>query len=94
MNITDCIKNAIVREFPELVVTTTVEADNDPLVIYIDNIPSKADWLIFGAVGDLIGQCVGDTSLVQLTMQVFPEMTTANAKYVVFFNEFPDENEE
>lgn len=93
MNITDCIKNAIVREFPELVVTCS-DAEDDPLIVYVENIPSKADWLIFGAVGDLIGQCVGQTSLVSLTLQVSPVIPISNAKYVVFFNEFPDENEE
>jgi len=94
MNITDCIKNAIAREFPELIVTTSVDDEGVPLEIYVDNIPTKSDWLIFGAVGDLIGQCVGYTSPVSLTLQAFPEMSPSSGKYTVFFNEFPNDDDE
>lgn len=82
MNITDCIQNAIVREFPDLVVSFS-ENDIEPFIIFVDNIPFVSDFLIVSAVEDLIGQCVGSKTLVSLDLHVDYATSAANAKYVI-----------
>lgn len=90
MNIAECIKRNLVREF-NYVGVDVLESDENILVIYVSEIPYGGDALIATEISKVIAQCIGNKDLLNMTIQIAPFTETVNATFTVHYDFFEEE---
>ena len=90
MDISECIKRNVVREF-NYVGVEVLESDENLLAIFVSEIPYGGDALIVTEIARVIAQCVGHKDLLNMSVQIAPFTETVNATFTVHYDFFKEE---